>query len=302
MAKAPGDSPYPTVGIVVLTWENYEEASECIESIESISYPDYRLFVVDNGSEDGSIERLQEEYEWPEFVLNEENLGFARGNNPGIERALDEGVDYVLLLNDDTIVTESFLEPLVETIEANDDAAIVGGVINDAETGEIHNAGFKLWPWAAAKARMRREPKRDGPYRVGYVQSCLALVDPAFLESVGLLNGDYFIGMEDVDLAWKARRRGWEVLTTPESEIYHRVGVTTETSPFMLYHRTRNKLRFAAENMNNRQRALFYLSFVGILLFSYGRWLLGGDSKKIKATLVGAANYFGDGSINDEAI
>jgi hypothetical protein len=285
----------PTVGIVVLTWENYDEASDCLDSLQSITYPDasHRVIVVDNGSEDGSVERLEDEYGWCEFVRNDENLGFARGNNAGIRRALDAGVDYVLLLNDDTVVTEDFLEPLVRTAEERRRVAAVGGVIYRAETEEIHNAGYRFYPAAGGKAGLIREPK-DEPYPVDYVQSCLVLLDAEFLAEVGLLNESYFIGMEDVDLAWKARERGWQVLTTPESRIYHRIGVTSDVSPFMSYHRTRNKLRFAAENFDLVDSAAFYLSYAVTLVLAYAKWLTTGHADAVRASLLGARDYFAD--------
>ncbi|MFD1597918.1 glycosyltransferase family 2 protein [Halobellus rarus] len=287
-----GDTP--TVGIVVLTWENYGETSDCLDSLESISYPNYRVVVVDNGSEDGSLERLRREYEWCEFVANDENLGFARGNNAGIRHALDAGVDYVLLLNDDTIVTEDFLEPLVETAERYERVAAVGGVIHHAETGEIHNAGYRFYPWAGGKARLIREPPRDEPYPVDYVQTCLVLLDPDFLTEISLLNDAYFLGMEDVDLAWKARARGWKVLTTPDSKIYHRIGLTGGTSPFMTYHSTRNKLQFAAENFSLTERTMFYPSFAAVLLLAFVKWAVTGQTAAIRTVLIGLRDYAAD--------
>lgn len=278
---------WQTVGIVILTWENYEEVSDCLDSVREISYPDYEVIVVDNGSKDGSLETLKEEYDWCLFVENGENLGFARGNNPGIRKALDIGVDSILLLNDDTIVPEDFLEPLVETMERYDRVAAVGGLNYKTSTGELHNAGYEFIPAFAGQSIRYVRPREVVPYSVGFIQSCLILLDPEFLSEIGLLSENYFIGMEDVDLAWKAHERGWRVLMNPQSKICHRVGVTDERTPFNVYHRTRNRLTFARDNLTGLRLGLFLLSFGVWLIFNTAVWEWKDKSNTARAAKLG---------------
>jgi hypothetical protein len=289
----------PAVAIVILTWENYEETAACLDSLASLEYGNYRVVVVDNGSEDGSIERLQAEYGWCEFVLNEANLGFARGNNAGISHALETGADYVLLLNDDTVVPPDFLGPMVDTMERYERVAAVGGVNVHFDSSEIHNAGYVFHPWLAAKGELHREPVADEPYPVDYVQSCLVLLNPAFLTEIGLLNESYFLGMEDVDLAWKARARGWKVLVTPDSWIYHRVGETAGSSPFTVYHKTRNKLQFAAENLSAPRRVPLYLSLLAYRLLTSLRWAVSGNLRTVRAMLLGLFDHLRGAEFRD---
>ncbi|WP_434530794.1 glycosyltransferase family 2 protein [Haloarcula sp. NS06] len=289
----------PSVAIVILTWENYEEITKCLDSIQSITYPDYRVIVVDNGSKDGSIERLQSEYSWCEFVLNEENKGFAKGNNAGISYALDTEAEYVLLLNDDTIVTQDFLQPLVNAMQTYDNVAAVGGVNLHADSGEVHNAGYAFHPWIAAKGELYRKPKESEPYSVDYVQSCLILLNPDFLAEHGLLNENYFLGMEDVDLAWKARENGWKVLTAPDSRIRHHVGETSTRSPFSSYHKMRNKLQFGAENLSLPCRMPLYLTIMADTVYLVLLWSVTGGFDKIRTTMLGAYDHFRDAEFRD---
>jgi len=294
--------PHPSVAIIILTWENYEEASACLDSIESITYPNYRVIVVDNGSKDGSVETLQDEYDQYEFVLNEVNEGFAKGNNAGITYALETGADYVLLLNDDTVVTENFLEPLVETMESHNKVAAVGGVNIHADTYEIHNAGYRFYVALAGGGVMYREPQEDSAYPVDYVQSCLVLLNPEFLSEIGLLNENYFLGMEDVDLAWKAHERGWKVLTEPRSEIYHHVGETAgklRLSGFSSYHKIRNKLQFASENLTRGQQVIMYVSLTVETALLLILWALLGNRENIRATIRGVRDYFNGAEFRD---
>jgi len=289
----------PAVAIVVLTWENYEETADCLDSLRSVDYENYRVVVVDNGSKDGSLSRLRREHGWCEFVANDENIGFARGNNVGISHALDTGADYVLLLNDDTLVEPDFLRPLVDTMERYERVAAVGGVNLLPDSGRVHNAGYIFHPWLAAKSELLREPVTDEPYPVDFVQSCLILLNPEFLDEIGLLNESYFLGMEDVDLAWKARSRGWKVLVAPDSEIYHRVGETASSSPFSVYHKTRNKLRFAEENLSPARRVPLYLSLLAYRTALSIWWAVSGNRRAIRATALGAFDHFRDVEFRD---
>src|SRR5437763_7318693 len=110
----------PRIYVVVLNWNNYADTQKCLESLRTATYSNLRIIVVDNGSIDGSGQRLAREYpEWP-VILNDSNLGFSRGCNVGIRAALeDETCAYVLLLNNDATATPSFLEKAVEAAEAD---------------------------------------------------------------------------------------------------------------------------------------------------------------------------------------
>jgi len=284
----------PEVAIVILTWENYAETADCLDSLRAISYENYRVIVVDNGSEDGSAERLRAEYDWCEFIINDDNIGFAPGNNVGISHAVETGADYVCLLNDDTLVKPDFLEPLVDTMERYDRVAAVGGLNRLPDSDEIHNAGYVFHPWLAAKGELHREPVSDEPYPVDFVQSCLVLLNPEFLDAVDLLNEEYFLGMEDVDLAWKARSKGWKVLVNPDSEIYHRIGRTSTSSPFSIYHKTRNKLQFAEENLSVPRSVPLYLSLLAYHLFLSLQWAVSGEYRTIWATFAGLYDHIND--------
>lgn len=282
---------WPRVGIIVLTWENHDEAAECLASLESVTYPNFEVIVVDNGSADGSAERLQREFDQYHFIINEENLGFARGNNVGIDYALSQGMDYVLLLNDDTVVTDGFLTPLVETAESREHVAAVGGINLRATTGAVHNAGTRFLPFLGGRTYLYKSAPTDRPYPTDYVPSCLVLLSKEFIRQHDVLNEDYFIGMEDVDLAWQARKHGWQVLINPEAEILHRIGSTSEFSAFSAYHKTRNRLQFAKDHLSPLERLLLYVTYGAWLLTLYPRWLYRREEHKIVATLLGVVDH-----------
>src|SRR5438067_2262972 len=108
----------PRVWAIVLNWNNYSQTKLCLESLRRASYPNLRVVVVDNASDDNSGKRLQSEFSDYDFVFNEQNLGFARGCNRGIRAAQDDPeCAFALLVNNDLEVEPSFLEPAVDAAE-----------------------------------------------------------------------------------------------------------------------------------------------------------------------------------------
>src|SRR5690606_10813637 len=103
-----------SVAIILLNWNGFDYTKACIESLRQITYPHWQVILVDNGSTDGSLEKLEALFPEAVFLASSENIGFTGGNNLGISYALEQGYPYILLLNNDTLVEKGFLEPLVE--------------------------------------------------------------------------------------------------------------------------------------------------------------------------------------------
>lgn len=120
---------WPSVFIVILHWKNYESTRDCLASVQQITYPNYQIIVVDNYSDDGSVERLQAEYPGCVFLINDANLGFSRGCNVGIREAYHRGAAYVLVLNNDMQVETGFLEPAISAAEKDAEVGLVTGKI-----------------------------------------------------------------------------------------------------------------------------------------------------------------------------
>ena len=121
---------WPRVYIILLNYNGYKDTIECIESLHKVSYSNFSIVVVDNDSQDNSENILRKQYPQHTIIQSGSNLGFAGGINIGIQHALCQGADYILLLNNDTIVEPNFLEPLIIEAEKTDGVGIVGGKIN----------------------------------------------------------------------------------------------------------------------------------------------------------------------------
>lgn len=262
---------WPEVAIIILNWNNYEDTARCLSSVEDIDYPHYTVYVVDNSSTDDSLDRLREKYDWCHFVENSQNLGFAGGCNQGIEKALDNGADHILLLNNDAVVKPSFLRPLVNAAEIFHKVALVGGIIEHMKNDDIWYAG-STFNTTLIKSGHQTTVRGSEPYQTEHITGAMMLITNEFLSEHGKLNEEYFFGYEDVEISWRARKNGWKTLVAPNSRIRHEVSSTAGLrSPFKFYHATRNRLKFA-QNLEMFKRLVFYVFFVTSRVFRAVQW------------------------------
>ena len=136
---APSDAP--RVAVLILTWNREDELVPCLESFVYNDYPNTTVVVIDNGSEDGSPETVKRDYSWVTLIENGANLGFCRGNNVGLRHALEQGFDYVMLLNSDTLMTPGLIGELVGVMHLAHDA---GGEGDEIARGKAVGAAARV--------------------------------------------------------------------------------------------------------------------------------------------------------------
>lgn len=261
---------YPKVAIIILNWNGKEDTIECLESLREITYPNYEILLVDNGSTDGSVKCFSERYPEIEIIENRRNLGYAEGNNVGIRRALEKGVDYVLLLNNDTVVDPEFLGELVKVVESDKRIGIVGPIVYYYGTqNRIQSAGAKIcWNTGNQKISMLNEID-VGQFKemieVDYVAGCAFLAKSEFFKTLGTLNKDYFMYWEETEWCVRVQKADYKVLCIPKSKIWHKGGSSTnrKSSGFYTFYMTRNKFWFMKQHASRKQYFLFLLYFFG---------------------------------------
>ncbi|MFB6199903.1 MAG: glycosyltransferase family 2 protein [Candidatus Nanohaloarchaea archaeon] len=263
---------WPEVAIIVLNWNNYEDTAECLESLEDVEYPNYEVIVVDNGSTDGSGEKLKEEFGWCEFIFNEENLGFAAGNNVGVKKALSKEANHVLLLNNDIIVDDNFLSPLVKSAEKQETISAISGLIYNPH-GNLWYCGGEVISHLAKAKKSDCETIKNTEYRTEYVTGAMVLIPKDTLLEVGLLNESYFFGMEDVEISYKIISMGGDIIINPKSTVVHKVSATSGIqNQFSYYNATKNRLHFAKTILPLYEKLLFYPFFLITRSFRFIQW------------------------------
>lgn len=281
----------PSVAIVVLNWNNYEDTADCVRSLLTQEYANYEILVVDNGSTDGSGERIRDEFDSVEVLFNEDNLGFSGGMNVGIRRALERSTDYVVLSNNDIVVNRNdAIARMVEHMEANPQVGVATPVIRRASDGE---------PWFERGVVDERSGRTEHvsigdderPVRNGYVPNCFAFVRGEVFERVGLLQERYFLYYEDVEFSIDVRDAGYEIRTVPEVTIDHEVSGSSEggLGPTITYYRARNFLLLARSGRIDPSWAfpLLYLKWMiwRAVVVAYNL-----EFRSIRALLLGAVH------------
>ncbi len=243
----------PLVSIITLNWKQPRLTIECLDSLAKITYPNFNVYVLDNGSGDGSIEQIKEHLPRLPYrvglIDSKANLGFAAGNNVAIEKALKEEAAFVLLLNNDTEVAPDFVEPLVETMQSEASIGVTGSKIYYfAEPKRIWSAGgiFTDSGWTRQLGVNETDtPELNRKKKVDYVSGCAMLVRRAVIEKVGMLDARFFMYYEETDWCARAANAGFSTWYVPQSVIWHKIELKArDASPFYIYLMTRNRLLF----------------------------------------------------------
>ncbi len=206
---------------------------ECLESLAAVTWGNMETVVVDNHSTDGTAEAIKSSYgERVSILVNHENIGFSRGNNVGIEHALERGADWVLLLNNDTIVDPGLVSALVEAAVRSPDIGVVGPKIYYSDPADrIWSAGGEVFLSRGTARhigiRERDTGQYDTAHDVDYVSGCALMASRAVFETIGALDPSYTAYFEDTDFCMRARRNGFRVRYAPAAIVWHRISTST---------------------------------------------------------------------------
>jgi hypothetical protein len=214
-------SESPAVSIVMVNWNGRPHLARCLPSLMAQTWQDFEIVLVDNGSADGSAAFVREQFPPVRLIQNESNLGFAGPSNQGIAAARGR---YVVTLNNDTELPAGWLAALVAAADAHPEmGAFACLVVFDERRDMIDSAGLAVTPAGIGCQRRSGEAARDvkEPEEVFGVCAAAAMYRRELLEDVGLFDESYFMYYEDVDLAWRARLRGWRALLVPGALVYH---------------------------------------------------------------------------------
>ena len=242
--------------IVVLNWNGAEETIACLESLVPVIIKGYKMLVVDNGSTDGSPEKIRKAFPAVELLCLPVNLGYAGGNNAGFRRVQEMQTEFVIFLNNDTIVDVGFCAPLVEKLclqplagmavpkifywDRPDTLWYVGGVVR-LSTGLICHVGL----------RQKDAPEFDRPGSTGYATGCCFAMRCRDFEAVGGFDETFAMYAEDVDLSLRVRALGKSIEYVPSSKVWHKVSASLTGHPF----RKLVKKSFGALRLFRKHRA-----------------------------------------------
>lgn len=259
---------WPKTSIVVLNWNNYQDTRECLKSLLDLSYPNYEVIVIDNNSTDDSFNQLKNEFENFIFKKNQKNLGYSDGNNVGIKMALKNNSEYIVILNNDIVVTKFFLEPLVREAKKNEKIGLLNPLICDYNNPNyIQNIGRKMniwldkWPGVYSNELIKNINGKKN-IDIDSVQGAAYLLKASIVKKVGFLDSDYFLIREENDLSFRVKESGYIIKGIPKSKVYHKINSTFKRkTPIRTYYTFRNKIIFM------RKHAKWYHWFTFLFVY-----------------------------------
>lgn len=300
-----------SVSIIILNWNGWKDTIECLESLYRINYPNYEVILVDNNSSNDSVkifrkwaqgkektsspikyfEYTKEELDTRQylkdkekldhfpsdkklFILkNDKNYGFTGGNNIAIKQILREGrSEYILLLNNDTVVSKDFLTELIKVAENRKNIGIVGPKIynydgkKNQKTIQSAGSSMNLYTGNITMYGGNQIDRKqfDDIRTVGCISGACLLIRREVVQDIGLLDDKLFAYFEDVDWCLRAKEKKYDIVYAPASTIWHKIAKSSSKMPeLIMYYRVRNRFLFEKRFANLYQ----YIFFLGFYFF-----------------------------------
>ncbi len=279
------------IATIVVNWNQPKLTAQTIDSLTQIKKRNFehRIFLVDNGSLPQNFKPLEEKYRYSvDFIKQKNNLGFTGGYNEGIKKALAWGATWILLLNNDVLVKEDFIQKLLLASAKKPKGGIFSPLIYFAPGYEFHKDRYRkkdlgnvIWyaggqmDWDNCLASHRGVDQVDkGQFKkietVDYATGCAMFVKRSVFEKAGLLDDKYFLYYEDNEFSQRIKEKGFMIYFVPQSKIWHlNAGSSKSGSDLHTYYLTRNRLLFAQKYCSGRtKRALLKESLKKLLLGS----------------------------------
>lgn len=278
------------VSIIILNWNRAGDTIECVRSVSKCqrSNVECQIVVVDNASTDDSVKKLKRfkiQDSRFKILVNKENLGFAGGNNSGIDYAMKKGADWVLILNNDTIVDKDLIVELLKVSRKHPKVGILSPKIYFAKGFEFHKKRYKkselgrvIWAaggymdWDNVFGKNRGVDEVDkGQYkkieRIDFATGACMLISSKALKDVGVFDSRYFMYFEDVDLCSRMLKSNWNIMYIPKALVWHKVAQSSSAgSNLNDYYISRNRMLFGLKYAPLRSKvALMDQSFKFLL-------------------------------------
>lgn len=253
-------SASPSVWAVTLGFNNAADTVECLRSLAESDCPGLQLLFVDNDSKDDSVARVLSEIPSATVLQTGKNLGFSRGFNVGMDYCVAKGADYVLMINNDTVIDRSCIARLVSAARQNPRAGmLVPKIFYFDHPKAVWSAGSRYRRFPPSIVMQKTSDDDDGRYdaepRLEFATTCALLLSRDFLMKVGLLDADFFIMYDDYDWSLRTTEGGFEINLVPDAHLWHKVSKSTGVgtrSPFFWTHYGRSTALFFRKHRNRR--------------------------------------------------
>lgn len=235
------------VSIILLSYNSQKDLAECISSLMIQTYTNYEIILVDNTSQDNTVEFVGTNYPGIKIIENKSNLGYAHGNNIGVAYAKGE---YIVILNPDTVVDPDWLLCLIEPLKeyhASTSKILMydqKDMINTC-ANHSHFTGIDF-----CRGLYEHVSQFSNTEEVSSISGCSFAIRKEILEEIGGFDPDFFLYLEDIDLSWRLRIAGYKIIYIPASIVYHKFSL--EVSPWKEFYLERNRYMMLIKNYKIR--------------------------------------------------
>ena len=283
------ETKYPLVSFISINYNQSAVTLEFLESLKSLTYPNYEVIIVDNASPSDNPDIITEQYPEVTLIKSRDNLGFAGGNNLGI---INSKGKYLLFINNDTEVEADFLEPMVIAFEEDNSLGMISPKIifhHHKQEKLMQYAGGRAVNYTKGTGSFWGYGEIDkGQYQTSYthlIHGAAVMVPRELMKTVGVWPDIYFLYYEEIDWSEHFKKAGYKLKFIAESVIYHKESLSIgKSTPIRIYYMNRNRQLFIRRNgrFKNKLSALliFYLASVPKSTFSF---LLQGKLDLLKA-------------------
>ena len=250
---------FPKVSVIIVNYNGKALLEKCLESLSKVNYENFEIIVVDNNSTDGSIELVTKNYTSIILLKLNSNKGFAEPNNIGAKIANGK---YLLFLNNDTIVTPSFISEMVQVIENDKKIAICQSLLLKPDES-VDSSGDFIDPLGVVYNSTK---KTDEIREISSARGASMLIRKNIFDILEGFDEKFYVSFEDVDLGWRTWMIGYKVILTPKSVVYHVGGQTIKSKkPEIAFHGFKNQLAMKITNFEPpiaiRNTLLFFIRY-----------------------------------------
>ena len=288
------------LAVILVNYNGKKYNTACIASLcAAHDIGEMKIIVVDNASQDSSVELLREQYggeERVELIALDDNYGFSYANNVGIRRAEEWGADYVLLLNNDTEIEPDMLKRLGECAQRHPDSMIVPKIYYSDDRKRLWSAGGSVSPVIRKVRHIGLNETDAGQYEqeadIGFATGCCLFIPMAVIRRAGVLDERFFLYYEDTEYSFRLQKLGIHIYYCPRAVMYHKVGASTKgaDSPLCAYYIARNWLLCNRLHLGWRY-PVFLLYYMVNRIVCCLLWLVQGKAALVHATLRGVGDY-----------
>lgn len=220
----------PIISVLILTWNNATVALRCLHSIRATGYPNLEIIVVDNASIDKTVIKIRQHFPKVQLIQNHVNLGFGRGCNVGLQKLLTCNAEYVMLLNQDTVIDKTMFQELVKAVKFRPQAGILApktyflDKMSDGSERLMYAGAWRgrlPFQQRIAGITLADDGSYDIPRLVDYCWGHGMFIRTDMLRNIGLFDAQFFMYFEDLDLCRRATKAGYEIWYIPQARMWH---------------------------------------------------------------------------------